>query len=103
MLCKVIATPCARGGAWNGWNFAPDTGRSLMPGEIRFTYNPVLRDHFKKILVRAKREYSESIDEHYKTYKASKQALEYTMAMRAWKKEKEKFSRDARVLKHESL
>jgi len=104
MLCKVIATPCETGdGAWRGWNFAPDDGRMLNAGEVRFTYNPTLRDHFIKILEIARKDYLRARDEYWEQYKKSKKTLEYTQAMRAWRAEQEKFIREGIELKHSSL
>lgn len=103
MLCKVIATPCERGGDFNGWEIAQDDGRQLTHGEIRFTYNPVMRDHYKEILRRAKRDYNLDKLKAFEMYKAGKKSLEYTLAMRAWKKEKDKFLRESRTLHRESL
>lgn len=104
MLCKVIATPAKTGaGAWEGWDFTPDDGRPLSNGEIRFTYNPRLRDYYFNILKQARRDYLRDIDEHYKIYKASRQALEYTQAMSAKKREIDRFIREGWKLKHESL
>lgn len=104
MLCKVIATPVETGsGAFKGWNFTPDNGRLLERGELRITYNPRMREHYKKILAQARRDYLSGIQEYYKQYKASKKALEYTQAMRAWKQEKQRFIREGIELKHDSL
>lgn len=103
MLCKVIATPCEGRGTFQGWFFSQDNGRPLNTGEIRFTYNPHMRDRYKAILAQARRDYLRDMDEHYKQYKASKQALEYTQAMRAWTKEKARFIREGWELRHESL
>lgn len=103
MLCKVIATPCEGRGTFQGWNFSPDDGRPLNTGEIRFTYNPRLRDHYMDILKQARKDYLKDIQDFYTKHKASQQALEYTQAMRAWKQEKTRFIRESRVLKHESL
>lgn len=104
MLCKVIATPVDVGdGMFKGWNFTPDNGRQLNAGEVRFTYNPRMRDHYKRLLAQAQRDYLQDIEQHYTTHKASKQALEYTQKMRAWVQERDKFLREGRELKHESL
>lgn len=104
MLCKVIATPCAYGkGDYNGWKFTQDNGRPLESGEVRFTYNPVMRDRIKSILTRAKRDYEHDRALYYKKYKASKQSLESTVAERAWLKEREKFLREGRTLEYKSL
>lgn len=103
MLCKVIATPCEGRGAFHGWNFSPDDGRPLSNGEIRFTYNPRLRDHYASILKQARKDYLRDIQDNYTRYKASRQALEYTQAMRAKKRDRERFIRESWELKHESL
>lgn len=104
MLYKVIATPADYGaGDWQGWVFSPDDGRVLNVHELRITYNPCMRDHWEKILKQAMRDYKASIDDNYKQYKASKQYLEYTQKMRAWRAERDKFIREGRELKHTSL
>lgn len=104
MLCKVIATPARVGsGMFKGWDFAPDDGRPLNVGELRFTYNPLLRESIEAKLKQARKDYKASIDEHWKQYKASKTALETTARMRAMFTEKETFLRELRELKHTSL
>lgn len=104
MVVKVIATPCPAGdGAWRGWNFAPDDGRVLTAGEVRFTYHPGVRDHITKILTAARRDYLRAREEYWEHYKRSKRTLEYTQAMRAWIAEREKFLREGRELTHTSL
>lgn len=104
MLYKVIATPAAYGdGDWRGWCFEADNGRPLNVNELRITYNPCMREHWEKILKQALRDYRAILADHYKQYKASKQCLEYTQKMRAWRVEREKFIREGRELKHTSL
>lgn len=104
MLCKVIATPAKVGkGAFNGWDFEPDDGRVLEAYQVRFTYNPHCQDRIKAILTDAMKAYRADQKLYWEKHKASKKALEYTQAMRAWKSEREKFIREGRTLKYESL
>lgn len=103
MLCKVIATPCEGRGTFNGWTFSPDDGRLLNNGEIRFTYNPRMRNHYVRLLRQARKDYLKDIQDYYERYKASRQALEYTQTMRAMKRDRERFIRDGWELTHESL
>lgn len=104
MLCKVIATPAKVGtGMWKGWNFTPDDGRALQPGELRITYNPRMRESIESMLKQAKKDYKADIHAYWVQHKASKASLEMTARMRAVYAEKEKFLREGRELKHTSL
>ena len=104
MLCKVIATPAKVGtGMWKGWNFTPDDGRALQPGELRITYNPRMRESIESMLKQAKKDYKADIHAYWVQHKASKASLEMTARMRAVYAEHEKFLRAGRDLKHPRL